>query len=115
MRTMPDGVLLKVVNRNGETEIDTIVVNFDKSKSRLDQMYELIGCELVDRAVMTIDDTTYSCWVDDEGILNGKEPVIMIPPYGQTLYGNVLITVLDDQGNIRPMTKHELIVLNRAL
>lgn len=110
-----DGVLLKVVHRNELPEIVVKRVTFDPSKTRLDQMYEWIDCDCVDHATLVVDQFKFTCWVDDEGILKGKPAIIQIPPYGQTLHGNVLITAIDETGEIRPLTAEELFVLEMNL
>ena len=110
-----DGILLELVDQDGEKVVDFRGVTFDKSKSQLKQMYEWIDCDCVDHATLVVDQFKFACWVDDEGILKGKPAIIQIPPYGQTLHGNVLITALDETGEIRPLTPEELFVLEMNL
>ena len=110
-----DGILLELVDQHGEKVVDVRGVTFDTSKSQLKQMYEWIDCDCVDHATLVVDQFKFTCWVDDEGILKGKPAIIQIPPYGQTLHGNVLITAIDETGEIRPLTPEELFVLEMNL
>lgn len=109
---MFDGILISV----GENESCTVgPVKFSVRRNQLDQMYQWIDCQCIDAATAIIEGIEVTCWVDDEGILVGKPPVIMIPPYGQVLHGNVLITMIDEAGDIRPMIGEEFDTIYNAI
>ena len=109
---MFDGIVIKV----NEDETCTVQpVKFNVRRNQLDQMYEWIDCQCIDATTAIIEGIKVTCWVDDEGILNGKLPTIAIPPYGQILYGNVLLTLIDQAGDIRPFTGEEFDKIYNAL
>lgn len=105
---MVDGILI-TVDQHKQVSIDTIV--FDSNQSSIDQIYAMLDCDLVDCVVSNINGLNVLCWVDDEGILRNKIPVLIVPSvdceYQHTLYGNVLITLVDHDGNRRPMNTNQ--------
>ncbi len=76
-------------------------IEIDKS---LDAMYRAIGCEVITAAGRPAPG--HVAWVDDNGALTVKEgtQAASVPWHGDILFGRILVTALDEEGDTAPAT-----------
>lgn len=91
---MINAILIDPVART----VTTVQVDAD-TPNQLEQMYKLIGCELVEAVNLPNGDTG---WIDEEGLLHGPQGFFEMPYYPQPLAGRCLITGTEwnDEGDV---------------
>ena len=85
------------------------------SENILDEMYKIIGCDLVELVEIEVEGKFYDVYCDEEFLLkNNPVPTLFIDSE-QILCGNLIFTTRDEEGNAADITNDDVKKLTKFI
>ena len=101
---------VKVLTLEVDHKIRAIIphVRFIDSDNTLEEMYRLIGCDLIDIAQVEVGGKFFDVYCDDEFLLKEKPVPTLFLEDEQVLCGNLVFTVCDKDGKLEDISEEDI-------
>ena len=103
-------IKVKVLTLEVDHKIKAIVphVRFIDSDKTLEEMYRLIGCDLIDIAQVEVGGKFFDVYCDDEFFLKEKLVPTLFLEDENVLCGNLVFTVCDKDGKLKDISEENI-------
>ena len=101
---------VKVLTLEVDHKIKAIVphVRFIDSDNTLEEMYRLIGCDLIDIAQVEVGEKFFDVYCDDEFFLKEKPVPTLFLEDESVLCGNLVFTTCDRDGKLEDISEKDI-------
>lgn len=101
---------IKVLTLEVDHKIKAIIphVRFIDLDNTLEEMYRLIGCDLVEVVQVEVDGKFYDVYCDEEFLLKEKPIPTLYLNDKQVLCGNLVFTTCDEEGKLGSVTEEDI-------